>query len=424
MRKLILLLFGLFVWGLAYSQQTLSLDSCISMTKANFPTFKQKLKNEAISELKIRNLNTNYYPKLDMEASESYQSETVRIEIDAPVPGLQMPDPPLEKYEAALVLKQLIWDGGATKHFKHLEEIQYQLQNTRVDLELYLLEQTVQELYFGILIMDEVERQLKASHKLLKSKVKAVNSAVNNGVLTPDNRESLQAEIIALEQQIIETKHNKKAAKRVMIELTGDSSLLQANFTAPKISDSIFNSKLSQRPEHRLFDLQKEIGNEQQKLLSAQRMPKASAFIKGAYGNPGLNMFEDEWGPYYIAGINLQWNVYDWGKNKREKHISQINQESIEIKRESFNKQIETQLIKEKSDIKKLQELLETDNQLVKIRKSIREKSAARLDGGTITSVDFAETLTKENTAVIQQKIRELKIINAKYNYLRILNSN
>jgi outer membrane protein TolC len=424
MRNIILLLIGLFVAEAAFSQQKLSLDSCIAMTKANFPTVKQKLKNAETNELRIKNLKTNYYPKLDLEASASYQSETVQIEINAPIPGLELPEPPLEKYEAALVLKQLIWDGGATKHLKKLEEIQHQLQNTQTDLELYRLEQSVQEIYFGILIMNEVEKQLKASLSLLKSKVKVVNSAVENGVLTPDNRENLQAEIILTEQQIIETEHNKDASRRVLAELTGDSAVLEAGFLPPEISDSILNSKTNQRPEHRLFDLQKEISSRQQDLLNAQRMPKASAFVKGAYGNPGLNMFEDEWGPYYIAGINLQWNVYDWGKIKREKQMAQINQESIEIKREGFNKQIEILLIEQKSDIKKLEELLETDNQLVQIRKSIREKSAARLAGGTITSVDFAETLTKENTAVIQQKIRELKIINAKYNYLRILNSN
>ena len=153
-------------------------------------------------------------------------------------------------------------------------------------------------------------------------------------------------------------------------------------------------------------------------------MPKLFAFAKGAYGNPGLNMFSDEWGPYYIAGINLQWRIYDWNTTKRNKQIATIQQKSVDIKRDVFNKQINTELIKQQSEINKLTQLLDTDEKIVKIRKNITRKSESRLKNGTITSVDYAEVVNKENNAIIQKKIRTLKIINAKYSYLRILNLN
>ena len=90
------------------------------------------------------------------------------------------------------------------------------------------------------------------------------------------------------------------------------------------------------RPELRLFDLQKKSFDVQEKLITAKNMPRVSLFFQGGVGRPGLNMLNPDFAGYYIGGLRLNWNITGFYTYKNEKKILTNNQSAIDIQRETF----------------------------------------------------------------------------------------
>lgn len=424
MRKTIIFSILFTLGSTLLAQDTISIEACMDKTLSNYPLMRQPELDSKSLDLTIKNLKSNYLPQLSFEASASYQSETVSLEIDAPIPGLEFPEPPLDKYDVSLNLKQLIWDGGITAKMQHLEAIKYEMKQAGTENNLYKLKALVQQSYFGILVLEATAVQMKDSYEFLLSKKKSVNSAVTNGILTPDNIEALEAELLSIEQKIITVNADIVSAREVLYELTGDTVVITGQLAPPLIQDSLLETHTNKRPEEKIFNIEKQLADQKINVYSSCRMPKISAFAKGAYGNPGLNMFEDKWGPYFITGVMLQWDLYDRFKTKRKKQMAVIEKQAVQVKQDAFERQLNIKLSKQRAQIIKQKKLLSNDIKIVKLRESITRKAESRLDNGIITAVEFSEFVNKENNAKIQLKIRKLKIKDAEYGYTTLLNVN
>src|SRR5690606_24943231 len=90
------------------------------------------------------------------------------------------------------------------------------------------------------------------------------------------------------------------------------------------------------RPELRYFDLQKKSFDIQEHQLRSAYTPRLSAFVQGAYGRPTLNIIKNEFGPWWIAGIRLNWSLgslYSLNNNKR---LLEIKRQNLDIDKETF----------------------------------------------------------------------------------------
>ena len=423
MKKLII--FILLIYNAnAYSQDFLELDSCIEITIKNYPIFKDKILNKKISELNIKNNRSNYLPTLDFEGKVTYQSDVFRLDIDLPdIPGfdISLPDPPADQYDFSLNISQLIYDGGTVKNLNFIEQKKLLAEQKKNDVELYKLKEQVEETYFSILILQKTNEQFVLTINELQKKMKTVNSAVTNGVLTSENIDILQAEIYKLEQDLIEIEENKKAGKKILQELMSSELPDDIKLKLPNDFEILIDSITISRPEEELFVLQKDILSANEKLLQSSRLPNLGAFAKGGYGNPGLTMINDEWNPYFIVGAKLTWNIWDKNKTKRNKEILKINSDFIDSKKETFNKNINIRCKKELGEISKLKRLIKKDNEIIILQKSICKKAGSKLNNGIITSMDYISLLNNKNRSIIKSEIHKILLIKAKRNYIRIL---
>jgi outer membrane protein TolC len=153
-------------------------------------------------------------------------------------------------------------------------------------------------------------------------------------------------------------------------------------------------------------------------LLKSQRLPVAFTFARAGYGNPGLNMLNDEFDSYYIIGAGVKWNIFDWNSNNRERQIMEINKQMIETQRANYNKNISIVRENIENEIVKLENLLLTDNQIIEIRKQIKESSFSQFENGVINSTEYLAELNAEKQALINYEIHKLQLIQAKLNYL------
>ena len=85
--------------------------------------------------------------------------------------------------------------------------------------------------------------------------------------------------------------------------------------------------------------------------------------------------------------------------------------------RNLFNQNLEISLFRAHESIKKAENLLQSDKQLLEMRGKIAQQSASQLENGTITSADYIVDLNAETQAKINQQSHKIALLQAIANY-------
>src|SRR5690606_18758316 len=170
------------------------------------------------------------------------------------------------------------------------------------------------------------------------------------------------------------------------------------------------------RPELKLFDLQKKSFDVQEKLITAKNLPRLSVFFQGGIGRPGLNMLDNDLRSYYIGGLRLTWNITGFYTYKNEKKMLANNQSLIDIERETFLFNINLILKQHNADIIKMQELIETDKSIVTLRENVKNTTQNQLQYGTATTNDYLIAVNAEDLAKQSLILHEIQLLMTEYN--------
>ena len=170
-----------------------------------------------------------------------------------------------------------------------------------------------------------------------------------------------------------------------------------------------------------MFDLRKEQLTAGIKLSESKRMPKAFGFATLGYGNPpGSNFFRNEFAPYYILGAGIKWNIFDWNKVKNEKQIVSVQQRIIEDRKKDLTDNLNRLLESKASELNSLKALIESDSELITLRKRITATAESQYENGIITATEFLNEMNSEREAMINYEIHKINLVLAGIEYLNI----
>ena len=415
MKKLIILFF--LPVQIALSQNEITLDSCYQWARENYPNLKQSKLYSEISELKIDNLKTSYLPGGTLKGQATYQSDVTTV--DVPVPGITIPSISKDQYKFYLEFQQNIWDGGTTQSQKALEEAVLKTNLSQVEVELYQLNEKVNQAWFSALMAKQNKAILETQQSVLDEKIKAVESGVNNGVVEASNLDALQAEKLSTGQAILEAETGYSVSLKMLSILTGKNIDESVKLMESTVEPAV-NGILS-RPELTFFRDQSSQLDTKAALLDHQRYPRFFGFGQGGVGRPGLNMLSNDFQPYYLIGIGMSWNAFDWQKTKREKQIIGLQKDMIQSQQETFEQNINLLLEQQSANIRKIKTLIESDREIIALRQKIARSSASRLENGTINSADYIADLDAATIAQIKLETHKIQLDEAiiKYNTIK-----
>jgi len=430
-----ILIFTLLFSGMLYGQlpDTLSLDQCHQMAISRHPAAMQTGLLNSASELEQKKLNANYLPQVQINGQASYQSDVPQVDVEIPpfyIPPpidmqisptpLETPIPPKDQYKVTMDVYQVIYDGGMTGKRKELELANYEMEKKQVEVALHKLKEHVNTVYFSIILMQENEKLLKVLHDNLNTKLNDVDAAVEHGVSLASDRDVLRAEIIRVEQQLDETSIQRQAFIRILSELVSEELPSDIVLSMPSIMFPGTNEG-PRRAELEIYELQGSILEGSKDLVTGSWRPKLSGFGQLGYGNPGLNVLKDEWTPFYIVGARLSWQVWNWNQNKKEKQILGLRQEMVRHERETFDKNLNVALEQHLADIRKFENMMERDLEVIQLRGNIASTASSQYDNGVITSSDYVSRLNEEAQAKLNLEIHRVKLAKARVDYLTSL---
>jgi outer membrane protein TolC len=426
MKKIVLILLIAISLGpnRLQAQRILTLKDCYDHAMTSNALAGEKTGYSDISKLKDENLVRGWLPTLDANGSLVYNSSVIDLSGvlgSLPIPGIANAIKPLphEQYKITLDINQVIYDGGAIKGARELENADLSVSQKQTETDLYKLRAEINNYYFNLLLLAKQKELLDTYLEIIEKQISSMQSGINNGVILKSDIDILTSEKINIQQELAENEIRKTSFIKVLSNLTGLEIDTTTIFIVPVPKDELSNELL--RPELQLLDLRKEQLGAGLKVIESSRMPKAFGFATFGYGNPpGSNFFKNEFAPYYVVGATVKWNIFDWNRSKNEKQVISFQQSIIENRKKDLTDNLNRLLVSKNAEIISIKDLIDRDNELIALRKKITASSKSQYQNGTVTATEYLNQLNSERQALINNEIHKINLSMARIEYLNI----
>ena len=407
--KKVIILHAIICCNLAASAQ-ITLDDCHAKAQANYPLIRQYGLIEKSKDYNLSNAGKGYLPQITFSAKVSYQSEVTGLPVS--MPGITSLNK--DQYGATVDINQVVWDGGVIKSKRESLRTFSEVENKNVEVELYTINDRVNQLYFGILLLDAQLEQNRLFQEELQQNYDKVSVCMKNGIANQADLDAVKVEQLKALQTKSQLTAQKSAYIDMLSAMTGEKLNMNVALVKPGQISGINTS--IQRPELELYDAKIKNLEAQNREIHAGLMPKLGLFLTGGYGNPGLNMLKSGFSGYYIAGARLSWNFGSFYSNKNNKNLIRNNINSVRLQQETFLFNVNLDISKKQSEIDKYREQLKYDDEIIALQSSVRQSSETKMANGALSGIDFMRDVTAEEMAK-QAKIRhEIEMLWAMYN--------
>ncbi len=416
MKKLFFIAIIILTSVFAKAQSTITIDSCYAMARLEYPLIKQKGLIEKTKEYNLSNVGRGYLPQINFNGQSTHQSDVTTIPISFHIPGINFSIPTVSKDQFNLhgEIDQTIYDGGVIKQQKATQIAAAGIQDENIEVQLYALRDRINQIYFGILLINEQLKQNDLTQKDLQNSIDRMQANVNNGTALSNNLYELRAAILLQKQNEISLKASHKAYLEMLSLFINKQFDENTMFETPH---SVVVSETIHRPELSFFDFQKKNDDVQEKILKAANRPKFLFFFQGGYALPGLNGFNIDPAWYYITGLKLSWSVGGLYTLYNQRQLINIDRQTIDIQKEAFLFNTNLNLKQQGAEFSKLKQLIDIDTDIIIQRSAVKAISKAQLDNGVITIHDYLSELDAEDAAKQSLLLHKVQLLMDEYNY-------
>ena len=401
------------------SHGQLTIEDCYVKTQANYPLIKRYDLIEKSKNYNLSNAGKGYLPQISFSTKVTYQSDVTKLPVNFSqlgIEGVNVSTLSKDQYGATVDVSQLIWDGGMIHSKKENIRTSSEIERKNLEVELYSINEQVNQVFFGILLFETQIKQNKLYQEELQRNYDKLSSWMQNGIANQTDLDAVKVEQIKAMQNESQLIHAKKAYLDMLATLIGEE--LSPSVVLEKPDTYVLSHDISiQRPELGLFDAQMKNLEVQNKEINVGLMPRLGIFITGGYGRPGLNMLENEFSSYYVAGVNLSWDFSNLYTNKNNKRRIQNNIASVQTQQETFLFSINMDLSHKRNVINKYSDQLKYDDEIISLRNSIKQSSEIKMANGIITGVDLMRDVNAEELAKQDRILHEMEMLLAIYNF-------
>ena len=412
-----LLLLSVFTITYAQEARVISLQECMEQAVINHPLYGQHRMQSQLQSLKTDNLKAELLPQLSINGKASLQNEVIELPIS--LPGISIPSVSKDQYRLSLDVNQALYRGGLNKFQNRIEKDNLAIADMLIDKELYNVKAQTKNLFFQIVLLDKQKQIVSSYQKVLESKYKEVQVLVAEGVGLASVLDVLKLELINIKQEL----NSLSTARNAIIQNLNELTQLQLGadfaFTLPQISDLPASDQ--NRFEYHILTMQQQKLENSKGMLEVKNKPMVFAFATAGVGRPGFNMLSNSFDDFYMLGLNLKWNLWDWNKIKTEKKIVDINKDLIESQKQNFELSIQLGLNQLYAEIEKQQSLVTDDPEIIKLRTNVVETAEAQFNNGSLSSSDLVAEMQKLNQAKLNQELHKIALINSKLAYIELL---
>lgn len=407
-----------------------TIEQCYALVRDNYPLVKRYELLDLTEEFTLKNAYMNYFPQISLQGSASWQTDVLEFPFDLSPYGIEMPVFSKDQYAAVIELSQVLWDGGMIAANRANIRAKADVDMAEQEISMYSLKEKVNELYFGILYLDQQIRQVDIVMADLDREHARVEGCIANGVANLSDLDLIEVERISQGQNRDNLSSMQDAYLRVLTLMTGvrisDGRQLVMPVPEGMDKEAMLEALIMaeiRRPELELYKAQEMEIDTQLDYWTAGGLPQFSLFVRGGYGRPGLNMMDNSFQPFAVGGIRMVWNIsqlYSLGYGKK---IVGYSKDQVNSMRETFLFNANLQVQEQISEIRRYFKTVEDDERIVALRENIRKSTEAGVENGTRNTSDLISEINKENAARRRLVMHRIEMMKALYELKTTKNS-
>lgn len=396
-----------------------TLEECQQLACDHYPEIRQYDLIRQSEQYDLSNAARSWLPQVSFSAQATWQNRVPEFPsalsgmLDQA--GVSLRGLDKDQYKVALEVNQTIWDGGQSQADRRVIEATADEHRQATEVDLYAVKGRVNDLYFGILLLEERLGQTDLTIALLQSNLDKVRSLVTNGVAMQTDADAVEAELLSVQQQRVQIEASRESYRRMLELFIGQR--LAERLERPELVGAV--SGESARPELAWIDAQQERLAAQELSVKSATRPRFGVFAQGYYGYPGLDYFagmvSTDWTWNALIGVKMSWNFGAYYTKKNRLSNLRVAKQQLDIQRDVFLFNTDLQVAEEQGNISRLRRALADDDRIVALRRSVREAAESKLRNGVIDTNDLLRKITDEASACSARSLREVELLKAIY---------
>lgn len=404
-----------------------TLEECVTLAQENYPLIRKYDLLNRTKEVNLSDINKSWLPQINVYGQGTVQNETPSFpESLAKIvsqSGISISGLNEWQYKIGADISQNIWDGGASKAGRQIERADDAERQAALDVQLYAIRERVEELYFGILLMEKQAEQTRNMQALLQSDLDKLRTMYENGTVMQSDVDMVEAQYLTTAQQLTQAESTSESYRKVLEIFTGKSltgqELIKPDATIPQ-------DLLPNRPELRHFEAQLQANEARNAGITASTMPKIGLFAQAYYGYPGFDYFESmmnrDLSFNILAGVKVSWNIGAFYTKKNNRRKLSLSSDHIAVERDVFLFNTNMQTRSQQDHIDELKAVMKENDRIVELRANVRKAAEAQLDNGVIDATDLLTKLTDEKQARLTASYHEIQLLQSIYQLKYTLN--
>ncbi|HEV2354517.1 MAG TPA: TolC family protein [Puia sp.] len=398
----------------AQSARFITIDQAWRLAERNYPLTARRQLLAKARDFSIQNAARGWLPQLNISGQATLQSDVTNFPVKLPIPGFSFPDYSKDQYRVYAEADQALYDGGAIRDQRLAAVVSEQIDQKTLEVDLYSLRDRIDQLYFGILLLQQQVRQNALLQADILNGMEKTAALVDNGTAIRSAIDELNAQLIQTDQQRIQQETTEDAYLRMLgllIGLSLDRSTVLGTPPAAILEDRIA------RPELEWYELQKRNFDVQDAIADAALRPRLSLFLQGGYARPGLNMLSNNFEWYYLGGVRLSWSLAGLYTHRNERRISELGRRNLDLAAETFVLNTRLSLQEDTALIRAYSEMLRSDARIIVLRTAVKHAAFAQLAEGVMSAHDYLAQVDAEDQARQAYILHQIQCWQAQYNF-------
>lgn len=409
-RKLCLWLIGLF--PLYAGAQSLTLEECLDRSRTNWPAIRQYRLIEQSRDYTLANAARGWLPQVSLSAGAYAFTRPL-----AENPRLEAQGFDLNQAVAngTVTINQTLYDGGRIAAERQTTRAQAEVERHRLDVDLYEVDARVEQLFFGILLLDVYLEQNRLLQADLEISQKNIESLRQGGLADEGDRETIEVERLKANQQHVALESSRGAYLRMLGTFTGqalnDTTRLRHPVSLNPLPLLGEHDPIG-RPEMGWFTAQRQLLEQQSRQLNVRLRPTLSAFGTALLHTQVNDLINNG---MILGGVSLRWNIGAFYTRKNDLRLIRLRQERVDSEQALFLFNHRLQRQETNGEIESLRRQIKEDESIVRLRERLRRRSEQRTQMGTESVNELLRSINAVSEARLQKALREIQLTQALY---------
>jgi outer membrane protein TolC len=399
-------------------RDTLRLRDAHDAAARTAPRGRQLALERQASALRLQSIAAERRPSLVGDGTAQYQSAVTTI--PSPVPNVTFIEPPNDTYDAHVVVQQHIVDASLGAR-SAVERANLGVAEARIRTSVYSLRAEVDDAFFSAALAQARAAELTAVISDLEVQLHVATARVREGTALASEGATIEAELLRRRQDRQDLAATRRASLGILGTLTGRTIAERDTLALPDLTADVAAARAvlpHSRPEYAEFARNQEQLAAQERVVTAQTLPRVFAYGRAGYGKPGLNILAQGFNTYWLAGVEVQWTPWTWGTNGRDREVLALQRQIVASEEAAFTAATQRAIERELSDIDRLTASLATDDAIIVLRERIARETQHRYNEAVVTAADYVDRRNDVLAARLARAGHEVELAQARARFL------